>query len=755
MKRAFTVIALCALLIFSLIACNKSSTGKDDAVEYKVNFVMDETTIKTVFVKNLDEIVLPDNPQRDKCKFRGWEYNGVLVFDEYKQNIEKVSLKNNMKFTPKFVPVAKITVVKNMEEAGTLSYVKECEYYSYAEITAYSNKGYNFLGWYDFNDATMDYDVFISKEQHYKFAVWTEDINVQAKFEIASFNLKIYSNNVDLGQVSDNNLQLVNESNEQHKYLSQVYVKAFTKTNEYNFLGWYDKNNNRVCETAEYEFTMVNYDYTLEAKWDGFNITYELNGGIQNDNNPTQYQKNDTVTLLSPTKEGYSFIGWECENSIITKIFGVTSKHLILSAKWTPTKYSISYIVNEGGNNAYNPKQYTIEDSVYFNVPTKNSETTIFQTSKGNGNYEMTQQIITYTFDGWYLDSSYNKKIESITIGSMGNKTLYGKWNKKISTTSGAYIKDNNYVYFGFYPQTDVTKSMGATLSGYVNVLPTNESSSGWTSYKYYLESSNTTDYMWYKDVDVDDNGTFDYRAVYFTCFRPYNTSGNSTINNSYQNENGYTTSKVYWFKYEPIKWRIISESNGKAKLLAEMILDSQDFNNTNISRTIDGQTIYANNYEYSSIRAWLNESFYNTAFSDLQKQIIQTVEVDNSTRSTNTDNNATQWGNGENKYACSNTQDKVWLLSEQEVTRAIYGFSEETGETNTRQKKVTDYSKCQGVFTNTESGYEGNGSWWLRSSRCGYEHCSRVVNSNGSSNLYYGVNSSFIGVVPAIQITL
>lgn len=60
----------------------------------------------------------------------------------------------------------------------------------------------------------------------------------------------------------------------------------------------------------------------------------------------------------------------------------------------------------------------------------------------------MSQQIITYTFDGWYLDISYSKKIENITGGSTGNKTLYGNWNKKISTTSGAYIRDNNYVYF-------------------------------------------------------------------------------------------------------------------------------------------------------------------------------------------------------------------------------------------------------------------------------------------------------------------
>ena len=39
-----------------------------------------------------------------------------------------------------------------------------------------------------------------------------------------------------------------------------------------------------------------------------------------------------------------------------------------------------------------------------------------------------------------------------------------------------------------------------------------------WTSYRYYLYS-NVADYMYYKDIDIDDNGTYDYRGVYFTNY--------------------------------------------------------------------------------------------------------------------------------------------------------------------------------------------------------------------------------------------
>ncbi len=307
---------------------------------------------------------------------------------------------------------------------------------------------------------------------------------------------------------------------------------------------------------------------------------------------------------------------------------------------------------------------------------------------------------------------------------------------------NGTENENGSYILFGSYPQTDVTSSVSSTLSSYVSTKPTSSSLNGWTSYKYYIESSNATDYMWYKDVDEDSNGAYDYRAVYFTSYRPYYTGYSSTADHTKQDENGYTTGNIYWFKYEPIKWRILNEANGSATILAEMILDSQDYNYTDSSRTINGQTIYANNYEYSSIRAWLNESFYNTAFSDLQKEIIQTVEVDNSAN---------------NRYACSNTQDKVWLLSQQEVTREIYGFNTDYSAYDTaRRKKTTAYSQCQGAWTSSViSSYAGNGRWWLRSPNYDYGHYSRCVTCNGSTINDYYVNSTNFCVVPALQIAL
>ncbi|GEM_PF-2928125 len=295
---------------------------------------------------------------------------------------------------------------------------------------------------------------------------------------------------------------------------------------------------------------------------------------------------------------------------------------------------------------------------------------------------------------------------------------------------------ENTMIAFGLYPQTKVTdRSLTSALDAAAGTLPTSSNSRAWTSYRYYNDGS-ISNYMWY--IDLEQGGE-KYRGVYFTSYRPYDSLlQNSSASNSLQDDNGYNTSTVYWFKYEPIKWRILSEANGEALILCESIIDSQEYYNSTNSRTIDGQTVYPSNYEYSNIRAWLNDTFYNTAFNDLQKQIILLTTVDNSARSTN------------------NTEDYVFLLSEQEVTNSAYGFdSSYSIYDSARGKITTDYAKSQGAFTYTRLGFVGNGYWWLRSPSYNYSNRVRRVDYYGSAFDYDYVCVSDYGVVPALKIKL
>ena len=293
-------------------------------------------------------------------------------------------------------------------------------------------------------------------------------------------------------------------------------------------------------------------------------------------------------------------------------------------------------------------------------------------------------------------------------------------------TKNGKYCRHGSDIYFGTYPQTQVTDS--AITTKLTEIVSRN-----WISYGYYIERR-VTKFMWY--IDLTYNGE-KYRGVYFIDYRPNVTDNSSSTNNSYQDDHGYSTHNIYWFKYEPIKWKIFKESAGKAMIVADMVLDNQQYYHTatgNRRSVYDGYEVYENHYKYSDVRKWLNESFYNTAFNDLQKELIQVTAVDNSASTTK---------NSNNKYAyTTKTNDNVFLLSYAEAS---------TMTESERHKGNTDYSKCQGASINSDTGH---GYWSLRSpsSIKGNLICyvlDDYLTENGLTNV------TGYGIVPALWIRL
>ena len=105
-----------------------------------------------------------------------------------------------------------------------------------------------------------------------------------------------------------------------------------------------------------------------------------------------------------------------------------------------------------------------------------------------------------------------------------------------------------------------------------------------------------------------------------------------------------------------------------------------------------------------------------------------------NDARSTNPNRNATEWNEGENANACEDTEDKIFLLSVQEVSTKDYGFETDSpaGVTcRSRLKMATDYALAQGLNTDT-LGANGHGTWWLRSADFLNNHCAGYVTGSG-----------------------
>lgn len=300
--------------------------------------------------------------------------------------------------------------------------------------------------------------------------------------------------------------------------------------------------------------------------------------------------------------------------------------------------------------------------------------------------------------DTWTKDDENHwHKCQNSGCTSVSGKNTHnvvdGRCTECYKTTT--YYRDGDYIYFGEYPQTIKANSVTITST---------QDSRG-----YYLGS----DGFYYAKVMAD----------------PYNSgytfsSGASVVDGT-----------VYYFKVKPIRWRILSESGGNALILCDSIIANKRIDNSR------------NNYKDSEIRAWLNGTFYETAFDDLQKALVNTVTVDNSVAST---------GYSPNPYACENTSDKVFLLSYKEVTNADYGFSSSGHTSDTaRQMTVSDYARATGAYMSTSS-YYGNGCWWLRSPSYSSSSDARGVYRDGGVYDSGGsVYDTDLGVVPALQIRL
>lgn len=178
----------------------------------------------------------------------------------------------------------------------------------------------------------------------------------------------------------------------------------------------------------------------------------------------------------------------------------------------------------------------------------------------------------------------------------------------------------------------------------------------------------------------------------------------------------------------EAIEWLVLDVQGDKALVISKYVLDAKHYNKKNENIV----------WERCTLRSWLNNDFYNAAFTSNEKsRISDTVVV-----AEDNPNNGIDAGN--------NTRDKVFLLSCNEAKR--YFASDDA-----RKCKPTAYAKAQGAWytKKTESGNYGNGCWWLRTPgiygnyACPVEE-SGYIDDSGNFVTYVGN-----GIRPAMWISI
>lgn len=288
-------------------------------------------------------------------------------------------------------------------------------------------------------------------------------------------------------------------------------------------------------------------------------------------------------------------------------------------------------------------------------------------------------------------------------------------------------------------------------------------------------------DTIGYYHVDLDKNSSYSLNDYIYFGMYPQSIKKTDVIideseqnNGAYQGSDGYKYVRVvatpngetykfsnemqvalgtaYYFKIEPIRWQIkeYDSENGRLVLLASLILDcgsfqsnlaeiEGDYYNTTSTTPLD---TFANSYEYSRVREWLNNTFYTSAFSALQQTLILNTDCNNKSTAINGESNV--YASAQN-----NTSEKVYLYSYEDVV-GHNGFNVENKDT-TLCKIVTDFALANGAFMNSDL----YGNWHLRSPSASSGSLSMFIDFEGNKSNTQSVDTNSCGIVPVVTITI
>jgi len=190
----------------------------------------------------------------------------------------------------------------------------------------------------------------------------------------------------------------------------------------------------------------------------------------------------------------------------------------------------------------------------------------------------------------------------------------------------------------------------------------------------------------------------------------------------------------------EPIEWRVLAVEDGKVLIITEKAIDCKRYNEEWAAVT----------WETCTLRAWLNDEFFNMAFNQSEKEIIMETKIENQ------DNPVYDAQGGEI------TMDKVFLLSLEEAIK-YFNLKKNSGEDKEWVYafgdacccQPTEYAISQGaeVFNIYQSTYFRNTLWWLRSPGSNNNFAAYVFSDGYVLCNGYGVNNEGRSVRPALWI--
>ena len=146
-----------------------------------------------------------------------------------------------------------------------------------------------------------------------------------------------------------------------------------------------------------------------------------------------------------PTKNGYTFLGWYVNEEKWSFADNAVGADTDIYAKWELDVYNVTYELDGGTNAEGNDTTYSVESGdIVLSDPTKDG----------------------YIFLGWYLDESFETRVEVIGVGLCRDVTVYAKWQFDMASLFAYTVSDGEATITG-YTGTETTVVIPTELGGY------------------------------------------------------------------------------------------------------------------------------------------------------------------------------------------------------------------------------------------------------------------------------------------------
>ena len=332
---------------------NVSLWAKWDAIEYSVSYVLNGGVNNNENVTKytiLDTPVKIYNPIYEGYVFEGWfsssDFSGGRVTYLSKNNLANVTLyaKWSLAYTITYNTNGGLNDGRNPSV-----FTENTETFTLFDATRVN---YTFLGWFDNEELSGTAITEIAKGTKNNITLW-------AKWSSTQITVTFDPNGGGVSPVT----KVVKKG--------ETYEGLPTPTKAgYVFDGWFTELDGGT-KVLNGSTIISNADHTLYAHWteNVYTVTYNLDGGTNNANNPATFKCSDLpIALLDATKVGEYFAGWYMDASFTKRVTNIDAGSLKNIELWA--RFSLSPLVFDPvGSSAYSVRAANSSISGEIEIP--------------------------------------------------------------------------------------------------------------------------------------------------------------------------------------------------------------------------------------------------------------------------------------------------------------------------------------------------------------------------------------------------